>query len=179
MIMTTVAHVSRARQASVQCESCGQVNFSGELGAAGTCTFQGCFKVERGSTRCKQQSLTARLQSYGYAGVASYGLLNTAYYITAFLIFWTRVAKVPKGLGLAEAAKRFVGVMSLTWAGSQVTKVARIGAALALAPLVDAACSWAQQKLGLKSQRTALSLVITLCFGLAALCFGGTVLLWA
>lgn len=28
------------------------------------------------------------------------------------------------GLGLAEAAKRFVGVMSLTWAGSQVTKVA-------------------------------------------------------
>lgn len=58
-------------------------------------------------------------------------------------------------------------------------QVARIGAALALAPLVDAACSWAQQKLGLKSQRTALSLVITLCFGLAALCFGGTVLLWA
>ncbi len=27
------------------------------------------------------------------------------------------------GLGLAETAKRFVGVMSLTWAGSQVTKV--------------------------------------------------------
>ena len=126
----------------------------------------------------KPQSLTARLQSYGFAGVASYGLLNTAYYITAFMFFWTRVAKVPKGdtrgmptskglscnmpflqhtqvslskhgditlsggytteydafmfpkwcaisgLGLAEAAKQFVGVMSLTWAGSQVTKVA-------------------------------------------------------
>ncbi|KAL3135465.1 hypothetical protein ABBQ38_005950 [Trebouxia sp. C0009 RCD-2024] len=136
-------------------------------------------RCEPGSTRCKQQSWTARLQSYGYAGVASYGLLNTAYYIAAFLFFWTRVAKVPKGLGLAEAAKSFVGVMSLTWAGSQVTKVARIGAALALAPVVDAACSRAQQQLGLKSQRTALSLVIALCLGVAALCFGSIVLLWA
>lgn len=27
------------------------------------------------------------------------------------------------GLGLTETAKRFVGVMSLMWAGSQVTKV--------------------------------------------------------
>lgn len=45
----------------------------------------------------KPQSLAARLQSYGFAGVASYGLLNTAYYITAFIFFWTRVAKVPKG----------------------------------------------------------------------------------
>lgn len=54
-------------------------------------------RCEPGSTRCKQQSWTARLQSYGYAGVASYGLLNTAYYIAAFLFFWTRVAKVPKG----------------------------------------------------------------------------------
>ena len=58
-------------------------------------------------------------------------------------------------------------------------QVARIGAALAVAPFLDAACSRAQQQLGLKSQRTALSLVVALCLGVAALCFGGTVLLWA
>ena len=34
-----------------------------------------------------------------------------------------KVAYAIAGLGAAEAAKRFVGVMSLTWAGSQVTKV--------------------------------------------------------
>ena len=188
----------------MQCQASGQVSFTGGLGAAGTCTFQGCFKYEfflainfvhtlwgvsigwchfgvhlfgqntapghvQGAvrifpwclelypdaqaikhesvplnwlcsfstalattacichgyicivllsslcpsclpiyqvdfaarpapgSRCEQQSLTARLQSYGYAGVASYGLLNTVYYITAFIFFWTRVAKVPKG----------------------------------------------------------------------------------
>lgn len=135
---------------------------------------------EPGCGTRQPQSLAARLQSYGFAGVASYGLLNTAYYIIAFIFFWTRIAKVPKGntqgmstgnalscnmplansrvslskharasfrthafmckleciqlvdilewcqnsgLGLAEAAKQFVGVMTLTWAGSQVTKV--------------------------------------------------------
>jgi hypothetical protein len=45
----------------------------------------------------KQVSLKARLRSYGLAGVAAYGLLNTVYYITAFLFFWTHVAKVPRG----------------------------------------------------------------------------------
>ena len=45
----------------------------------------------------KQVSLKARLRSYGFAGVAAYGLLNTVYYITAFLFFWTHVAKVPRG----------------------------------------------------------------------------------
>ena len=106
-----------------------------------------------------RHSLKARLGSYGLAGVASYGLLNTVYYITAFFFFWTHVVKVPKGavpagmpsgcsrpehserhfvlpgcnvgseqcshtgLGLATAAKQCATVMSLTWAGSQVTKV--------------------------------------------------------
>ncbi len=45
----------------------------------------------------QQVSLKARLRSYGFAGVAAYGLLNTMYYITAFLFFWTHVAKVPRG----------------------------------------------------------------------------------
>lgn len=45
----------------------------------------------------KQVSLKARLRSYGFAGVAAYGLLTTVYYTTAFLFFWTHVAKVPRG----------------------------------------------------------------------------------
>ncbi|KAA6420523.1 MAG: hypothetical protein FRX49_09684 [Trebouxia sp. A1-2] len=129
-----------------------------------------------------QLSLPSRQDEEGPAPLdqaPAYGLLTTVYYTTAFLFFWTHVAKVPRGLGLAETAKRFVGVMSLTWAGSQVTKVARIAAALALAPLLDNACHMAQQKLGLTSKRTALSLVVLSCIALASLCFGATVLVWA
>ena len=58
-------------------------------------------------------------------------------------------------------------------------QVARIAAALALAPLLDNACHVAQQKLGLTSRRTALSLVVLSCIALASLCFGATVLVWA
>ena len=47
--------------------------------------------------KARRISLAARLRSYGFAGVAAYGLLNTVYYVTAFLFFWTHVAKVPKG----------------------------------------------------------------------------------
>ncbi|DBB02061.1 TPA: hypothetical protein ACH3X1_000636 [Trebouxia sp. C0004] len=150
-------------------------------GRGGACTFRSSTSARAPSKLhvAKQVSLKARLRSYGFAGVAAYGLLNTVYYITAFLFFWTHVAKVPRGLGLAETAKRFVGVMSLTWAGSQVTKVARIAAALALAPLLDNVCHVAQQKLGLTSKRTALSLVVLSCIALASLCFGATVLVWA
>ncbi len=55
----------------------------------------------------KQVSLKARLRSYGFAGVAAYGLLNTVYYITAFLFFWTHVAKVPRGEILLHMSSMF------------------------------------------------------------------------
>lgn len=43
------------------------------------------------------RGLKERLGAYGFAGVASYGVLNTLYYVLAFLFFWTRIAKVPRG----------------------------------------------------------------------------------
>ena len=60
-----------------------------------------------------------------------------------------------------------------------VLQVARIAAALALAPALDKACLWAQHKLHLKSQRTALNLVVAACLALAATTFAAVVLLWA
>jgi hypothetical protein len=63
---------------------------------------------------------THRRQRYGLAGVLAYGLLNTAYYSCMFLFVWVYVAKVPAGLGLAGAARKFLEVFALTWGGSQV-----------------------------------------------------------
>ena len=51
------------------------------------------------------------------------GLLNTCYYTATFAFVWLAVAKVPRGLGLAATAQRFVTVMAAVWAGSQVSEV--------------------------------------------------------
>nr|GFA49919.1 fatty acid hydroxylase 1 [Tanacetum cinerariifolium] len=40
-------------------------------------------------------------------------------------------------MGYWTAVKRFAKLMAMVWAGSQVTKLARLGGALALAPIVD------------------------------------------
>lgn len=166
----------RTKKRHASCQACG---FTGQPGRGGSCTFRSHGRDASRTSRAPRVSLKARLRGFGFAGVVSYGLLNTVYYVTAFLFFWTHVAKVPRGLGLAETAKRFVGVMSLTWAGSQVTKVARIAAALAMAPVLDGVCLRAQQRLGLASKRTALSLLVVSCIALASLCFGATMLVWA
>ena len=78
-----------------------------------------------------------KLKRYGISGILSYGLLNTAYYSTAFLLVWFYVAPTPGKMGYLAAAKRFLKIMAMVWAGSQVTKVVRAGGALALAPVVD------------------------------------------
>ncbi|KAH7547672.1 hypothetical protein JRO89_XS14G0000900 [Xanthoceras sorbifolium] len=50
---------------------------------------------------------------------------------------------------------RFLKVMAMVWAGSQVTKLVRAGGALALAPFVDRGLSWFTDKFKFKSQGKA------------------------
>ncbi|XP_022744818.1 uncharacterized protein LOC111295551 isoform X2 [Durio zibethinus] len=68
-----------------------------------------------------------KLKRYGISGVLSYGLLNTAYYLTTFLLVWFYVAPVPGRMGYMAAVERFLKVMAMVWAGSQVTKLVRAG----------------------------------------------------
>lgn len=49
---------------------------------------------------------------------------------------------MPGKLGYLAVAKRFLKIMAMVWAGSQVTKVVRAGGALALAPVVDRGLCW-------------------------------------
>ncbi|PIN14060.1 hypothetical protein CDL12_13297 [Handroanthus impetiginosus] len=102
-----------------------------------------------------------KLRRYGVSGILSYGLLNTAYYLTTFLVVW------------------FLKVMAMVWAGSQVTKLIRAGGALALAPFVDRGLSWFTVKFGFESQGKAFMAIAGLCFGLAFLMFVIVTLLWA
>ncbi|GMY22848.1 gag-pol polyprotein/retrotransposon [Fagus crenata] len=112
-----------------------------------------------------------RLKRYGISGILSYGLLNTAYYLTTFLLVWFYVAPAPGRMGYLAAVERFLKVMAMVWAGSQVTKLVRAGGALALAPLVDRGLSWFTVKFKFESQGKAFVAIVGFCFGLAIMLF--------
>lgn len=109
----------------------------------------------------------------------AYGLLNTAYYSCAFVFVWTCVLKVPQGLGSAVAARRFAEVFAIVWAGSQVTKLARFGGALLLAPVAGALMERVESRLPRRSRALAFTLLVLGCLCVAGALFGGIVLLWS
>ncbi|XP_031267639.1 uncharacterized protein LOC116126069 [Pistacia vera] len=112
-----------------------------------------------------------KLRRYGISGILSYGLLNTAYYLTTFLLVWFYVAPAPGRMGYIAAVERFLKVMAMVWAGSQVTKLVRAGGALALAPFVDKGLSWFTVKFKFESQGKAFMAIVGFCFGLALILF--------
>ncbi|KAK9283489.1 hypothetical protein L1049_011735 [Liquidambar formosana] len=123
--------------------------------------------------------ILTRLRRYGISGILAYGLLNTAYYLTTFLLVWFYVSPAPGRMGYFAAVKRFLKLMAMVWAGSQVTKLARAGGALALAPFVDRGLSWFTVKFKFESQGKAFLAIVGLCFGLALIIFFAVTLLWA
>ncbi|XP_073141024.1 uncharacterized protein [Henckelia pumila] len=123
--------------------------------------------------------ILTRLKRYGISGVLSYGLLNTAYYLPTFLVVWFYVSPAPGRMGYLAAVKRFLKVMAMVWAGSQVTKLVRAGGALALAPIVDRGLSWFTVKFKFESQEKAFMVITGFCFGLAFLMFLIVTILWA
>ncbi|XP_057808005.1 uncharacterized protein LOC131022506 isoform X1 [Salvia miltiorrhiza] len=159
---------------------------SASSGNAGSSGFDGSSVEKQGSNGKDDNSqavssneILVRLKRYGISGILSYGLLNTAYYLTTFLVVWFYVAPAPAKMGYLAAAERFLKVMAMVWAGSQVTKLMRAGGALALAPFVDRGLSWFTIKMGFESQGKAFMAIAGLCFGLAFLMFVIVTLLWA
>lgn len=120
-----------------------------------------------------------QLKRYGVAGILSYGLLNTIYYLTAFLVVWFYFAPVPGKMGYLAAATRFLKVMAMVWAGSQVTKLIRAAGALALAPFVDRGLAWFTVRFNFESRGKAFFTIVGFCLGLAIIMFLVVTLLWA
>nr|GEW45020.1 fatty acid hydroxylase 1 [Tanacetum cinerariifolium] len=118
----------------------------------------------------KSSEILNKLRRYGISGILSYGLLNTAYYLSAFLVAWFYIAPAPGKMGYWTAVKRFAKLMAMVWAGSQVTKLARLGGALALAPIVDKGLSWFMAKFKFKSQAKAFSVIVGSVLGLLLSC---------
>ncbi|GLJ12622.1 hypothetical protein SUGI_0194720 [Cryptomeria japonica] len=127
----------------------------------------------------RNKELLQKLKRYGAAGVLSYGLLNTVYYLVAFLVVWFYIAPAPGGMGYFPAAQRFLKILAMVWAGSQVTKILRAGGALAVAPFVDQGLSWFTTKFRFKSRRWAFGAIVVICVGLVLSLFTTVTLLWA
>jgi len=68
-------------------------------------------------------------------------------------------------------------VLSVVWAGSQVTKLLRMSAALALSPACARLLRKVQSALRLKSQGQAAAIVTALCFLLALTVFSASVVI--
>ncbi|XP_042028784.1 uncharacterized protein LOC121775793 isoform X2 [Salvia splendens] len=145
----------------------------------GSVEKQGSNGKDDTSQAASSNEILVRLKRYGISGILSYGLLNTAYYLTTFLVVWFYVAPAPAKMGYLAAAERFLKVMAMVWAGSQVTKLIRAGGALALAPFVDRGLSWFTNKMGFETQGKAFVVIAGFCFGLAFLMFVIVTLLWA
>ncbi|GJP44421.1 hypothetical protein CLOM_g3828 [Closterium sp. NIES-68] len=114
------------------------------------------------------------------AGVLSYGLFNTVYYIFAFLFVFLYVSPSPRGLGFAAAAKNFLKVFAMVWAGSQVTKLVRAGGALMMAPFMEKALNMLSSSTGVfKTRGQAVAAIVAFCFSLAGVLFLAVTALWA
>ena len=107
-------------------------------------------------------ALAAQVKDLGMAGMTAYGVLNTLYYTLAFTTAWSFRA-IPANLSLAAAFRVAGELHGLVWAGSQVTKIARLGLAVAGAPKMDEGIKSVCAKTGW-AYRNVFTCVVFGCF---------------
>ncbi|KAK9806129.1 hypothetical protein WJX72_002662 [[Myrmecia] bisecta] len=168
----------KARRGTLQVQAASS-SYSANSGRSGSTAFERGLGQVDFSKPAAAPSFRQRLRSLGLAGVLAYGIFNTLYYVSAFTFIWVYVVKIPRGLGLALAARRAAEVMAMTWAGSQVTKVPRAACALVLAPFLDTCLTLLQRGLRLRSRRAAFLVVVAGCVLFALALFGVVVLAWS
>ncbi|XP_011020503.1 PREDICTED: uncharacterized protein LOC105122862 isoform X3 [Populus euphratica] len=67
--------------------------------------FPGSGERSEMSRSSASNDVLKKLKRYGISGILSYGLLNTAYYLTTFLVVWFYVAPAPGKMGYFAAAE--------------------------------------------------------------------------
>lgn len=159
----------RTPRNAVQCRAHPRGALSRHLGFSSTIRFQRSNASLRSSDaspedtkpeEATRQTTRERLASYGLSGVASYGLFNTLYYVTAFLCILFTIPKPEAIDSLSVALQHVLKLLALVWAGSQVTKLPRAACALACAPFMDKLLEWIRSTLRLKSKRQSFFFVL-------------------
>tara|TARA_B100000768_G_scaffold179960_1_gene198797 strand:+ start:15 stop:578 length:564 start_codon:yes stop_codon:yes gene_type:complete len=114
------------------------------------------------------KDMASQIKALGLAGFTAYGIFNTAYYTLAFTTAWS-IRSVPANIGIAATWRIAGEVMALVWAGSQVTKLARAGMALALAPKIDGFMNQWSEKWGKSKEFIFVGITLGCFLGSASL----------
>lgn len=115
----------------------------------------------------RAKDMASQIKALGLAGFTAYGIFNTAYYTLAFTTAWS-IRSVPSNIGIAATWRIAGEVMALVWAGSQVTKLARAGMALALAPKIDGFMNQWSEKWGKSKEFIFVGITLGCFLGSAA-----------
>lgn len=115
----------------------------------------------------RAKDMASQIKALGLAGFTAYGIFNTAYYTLAFTAAWS-IRSVPSNIGIAATWRIAGEVMALVWAGSQVTKLARAGMALALAPKIDGFMNRWSEKWGKSKEFIFVGITLGCFLGSAA-----------
>lgn len=133
----------------------------------------------------------ARVRQAGSAGLLAYGVLNAAYYSLAVTLLWWHTGGGTHGLpgsaataagaaaaatGVKATAQRFLKVLALAWAGSQVTKPFRAGGAVLLAPAMGRVMDSVQRRLGLKRRGDTVPILVAALLLVTGGVFGALIL---
>jgi len=123
-----------------------------------------------------RSTLKDKLAAAGRGGLLSYGILNCAYYVSVTMATYVYYLKsgselllIPSTVTsmrdrLVMAITKMSKIAAIVWAGSQITKAFRIGAAIATAPLSEKLLD----KFGSSNKQRSFSL---LCRGLLSFTF--------
>lgn len=131
--------------------TCAAIEFSGP-GRSGVATFRD--KNAASIWSMDYKSIKEKLGAAGLAGLAAYGLFNTLYYFLAFILVWSRLGpSAVGGQGIIGACVTVTKTLAVVWAGSQVTKVPRLLAALSTAPFMDKLLGLFQNVFKLRSKK--------------------------
>lgn len=131
--------------------ACAAIEFKGP-GRSAVATFRN--KNAASIWSMDYKSIKERLGAAGLAGLAAYGLFNTLYYFLAFVLVWSRLgSNAVSGQGIIGACLTVTKTLAVVWAGSQVTKVPRLLAALSTAPVMDKLLGLLQKLFKLKSKQ--------------------------
>lgn len=140
----------------------------------------------------------AKVRQAGSAGLLAYGMLNAVYYSLAVSLLWVYTGGGTRGLpyssstviaavattagggggggGVKATAQRFVKVLALAWAGSQVTKPLRAGGAVLLAPAMGRVMDSVQRRLRLKRRGDTVPVIIAALVLVTGGVFGALIL---
>jgi hypothetical protein len=160
----------------------GVVQFSTGIGRPGYISFprQDVKIIAAVPSLEKGQTTMQKLASAGLAGLVAYGLSNTIYYSVAFLVAWITMSHAPRGQGVTAAVIASAKLIAVVWAGSQLTKLPRMAAALVMAPLADKLLMTVQIHFKLKSKKDALvRVILPACLAFAFTVFVIVLFLWA